>query len=228
VQIPLLHTVNEALQPFRRRLRARVFDLLGRPEDAAFWRARIIPGMFRHDEMRLLYRTARAAPGPGDVAEIGSWKGRTSVLMALALRDAGQDCTVYAIDHHEGGEELLGRVAAEGRSLVHFRRNIQLYGLGGRIQEMVMPAEQATAELLERGVKLRLAFIDGAHDEPSVREDIRNMLPLMQPGAYLAFHDFHPEGGTHPGVGKAFYSELGDRVDIVDTASSLLVTRLRA
>jgi predicted O-methyltransferase YrrM len=228
VQIPLLHTVNEALQPIRRRLRARLYDLLGRPEDAAFWRARIIPGMFRHDEMRLLYRTARAAPGPGEVAEIGSWKGRTAVLMALALRDAGQDCKVYAIDHHQGGEELLGRVAAEGRSLDHFLRNIKLYGLGGRIQEMVMPADQATSELRKRGVKLRLAFIDGAHDEESVREDIRNMLPLMQPGAVMAFHDFHFEGGTHPGVGKAFYSELADRVDVVDHTSSLLITRLRS
>ena len=228
MQIPLLHTVNEALQPFRRRLRASLFDLLGRPEDAAFWRARIIPGMFRHDEMRLLYRTARAAPGPGDVAEIGSWKGRTAVLMALALRDAGQDCKIYAIDHHEGGEELLGRVAAEGRSLDHFRRNIQLYGLGGRIQEMVMPADQATKQLRERGVKLRMAFIDGAHDEASVREDIRNMLPLMNPGAYMAFHDFHFENGTHPGVGKAFHAELAHLVDVVETASSLLITRLRA
>jgi predicted O-methyltransferase YrrM len=75
-----------------------------------------------------------------------------------------------------------------------------------------------------------MAFIDGAHDEESVRQDIRAMLPLLEPRALVLFHDYLPEaapGTGYPGVHRAFQTELADRVEIVDRAFSLLVTRLK-
>jgi predicted O-methyltransferase YrrM len=187
-----------------------------------------IPGMFKHDEMRLLYRTVKSAEGPGDIAEIGSWKGRTTVVMGLALKDAGvEDCRIHAVDHHQGGPELEDRVAKEGSSLDAFRRNVRDSGVANRIEEMVLESDEAARILTERGVRLRLLFIDGAHDEESVRQDIRNWVGLVRPGGIIAFHDCEPDG-EYPGVWKAFQSELASRVEIVDRASSLLVTKLRS
>jgi len=226
VKIPGLIALQSALKPVRRRLRAWWLTLIGRREDAVEWLVRIVPGMFNHEEIRLLYRTARDAHGPGDIAEIGSWKGRTSVTMGLALKDAGvRDCRIYAIDHHEGSEEHAERIAREGSTLAEFRKNVREAGVADLVEEMVMLSPAAGKILRERGVRLRMAFIDGAHDEESVRNDIRLMLPLMQPGGILAFHDYVPDGW--PGVVKAFHGELDGKVDIVDRASSLLIARLR-
>jgi len=226
VKVPVLSALGSALKPVRRRLRAWWLTLTGRREDAVEWLVRIIPGMFARDEIRLLYRTARDARGPGDIAEIGSWKGRTSVTMALALKDAGvRDCRVYAIDHHEGSAEHAERIAREGSTLAAFRKNVRAAGVDDLVEEMVMLSPAAGKILRERGVRLRMAFIDGAHDEESVRADIRLMLPLMQPGAILAFHDYAPDGW--PGVVKAYHGELDGKVDVVARASSLLVARLR-
>jgi predicted O-methyltransferase YrrM len=227
VRVPGLYHLNVLAKPLRRRLRAAWLTRIGRREDAVEQLSRTVPGMFRHDEIRLLYKTARDAKGPGDLAEIGSWRGRTAVVQALGLVDSGaSDARIYAIDHHQGSEEHQERVAREGSSLPHFRRNVQRVGVADRVVEMVMDSAHAAAELERRGVRLRMLFIDGAHDELSVRRDIKSFLPFVNPGGIIALHDCEPDG-EWPGVWKAYQSELAPRVEEVARASSLLVTRLR-
>ena len=227
--IPRGASLGRRFKPLRRQLRARWLRLRGREDEAAFWLARMVPGMFRHDEIRLLYRTVRACRGPGDICEIGSWKGRTTVIMGLALRDAGQDrCRIYAVDHHEGGVEVAERYPEEGSSLQVFRANLARAGIADRVEELVMFSREAAPLLRERGVELRMLFIDGAHDEESVREDIRRFVPLVGAGGIVALHDCEAVDAEHPGVWRAYQAELAGRVDEVARASSLLVTRLRA
>jgi predicted O-methyltransferase YrrM len=229
MRIEALRRLNRRLKPHRRRVLASALTLLGRRDDAVVALSRIVPGMFSEDETRLLYRTVREAPGPGDIAEIGSWMGRTSVIMGMALRDAATpDCVIWAIDHHVGSEEHASYIEKNGSTLDRFRRNIANAGLEDRIQELVMKSGEASQVLAERGVRLRMTFIDGAHDEDSVREDIGYMLPLMTPGGIVAFHDCSEGEDGFPGVWRAIQSELGSRVDIVDRADTLLVTRLRS
>lgn len=227
MRLAFLTPTAHRVKPWRRRLVAAWLKRLGRREDAAVLLSRSVPGMFRQDEIRLLYRTARDAPGPGDYAEIGSWKGRTSIVQALALRDGRiSGAKLYAIDTHDGGLDLIERVAHEGGStLPQFRANVRSVGLSELIDEMVMPSERAAEVLGERGVRLRMLFIDGAHDEASVRRDIRAFLPLMNPRGIIALHDFDHD--RWPGVTKAYHAELADKVDVVERASHLLITRWR-
>ena len=228
MRTPGLHQLNVLLKPARRRLRAAFYTAMGRREDAVLQLSRIVPGMFHHDEILLLYRTARDAPGPGDLAEVGSWRGRTAVVQGLGLRDGGiTDAKIYAIDHHGGSDGTEERVAREGSNLPRFQRNIRRMGMQDLVEEMVMDSAEAAKILTERGVRLRMIFIDGAHDEESVRRDIRSFLPLMNPGGLMSFHDCEPEG-EFPGVWKAYQAELADRVEEVDRATSLLVVRLLA
>ncbi len=91
-----------------------------------------------------------------------------------------------------------------------------------------MTSEDGAKVLAKRGVRLRMVFIDGAHDEQSVTRDIRAFLPLLYPGAIVALHDCMPGGGGWAGVWKAYQRALAGRVDELDRATSLLVTRLKA
>ena len=56
-------------------MRSRWLALLGRREEAAVMLARSVPGLTWRDEIALLYRTVRDLKLPGNIAEIGSWKG---------------------------------------------------------------------------------------------------------------------------------------------------------
>jgi predicted O-methyltransferase YrrM len=148
--------------------------------------------------------------------------------MGQALRDAGvKDARIWAIDHFIGSGEHKERLSEEGGSTLEaFRHNIRYGGVDQFVNEVVMKSADGAHYLREQSVLLRMLFIDGAHDEVSVREDIKNFLPLMQPDGIIALHDCVPEGGF-VGVWKAYESDLKPRVVELGRASSLLVTRLR-
>jgi predicted O-methyltransferase YrrM len=225
MRIEFLRKLNRRAKPLRHHVTARVYGLIGRRDEAAVWTSRLAKGMFNPHETRLLYRTARDLRGGGDIAEVGSWMGRTSIILGLALQDARAARRIYAIDPHVGSEEHQDFIRRHGSTFDDFRRNVEYAGVAELIEPLVMRSEEGAKLLLERGIRLRMAFIDGAHDENSVRQDIRSFLPLMLPGGIMAFHDCEEEGGF-PGVWRAFQTELGGRAEIVDRARSLLVSRL--
>jgi len=216
------------VRDFGRRVRSRLHGLVGHNEDAAVLWARTVPGWLSRAEIRLLYRTVANSPGPGDVAEIGSWKGRSTVALARAIRDGNLErCRLFAIDHHVGSDEEEHRevVAREGSTLGAFRRNVRMAGVTDLIEELTMPAAAAAVAVGERSSGLRFVFIDGAHDESSVRQDIRSFLPLVIRGGLIALHDCRPTNARFPGVWKAYCEELRHRAEEVGRADSLLVVR---
>lgn len=227
MRMPLLGPANRALKPWRRRVRARWLTWRERREDAALQLARSAEGMFKREEIRLLYRTAHALRGEGDVAEIGSWMGRSTIVLARALRDGGQGHRrLFAIDHHRGSDEHADLVDRHGSTFGMFRSNLRRARVEGQVEPIVKRSGEAARELAERGVRLRLLFVDGAHDEASVRGDLEGFLPLVQPGGWVALHDCEPDG-LWPDVWKAYQERLAPRVEEVGRAESLLVTRLR-
>lgn len=225
MRIPNPLRLSPWLRPGRRRLKARWLAARGRPEEAALQLARSVPGWFREAEVRLLYRTVQDLGIPGDIAEIGSWKGRTTVVMGRALRDAGRgDRLIHAIDPHTGSAEHRDAIAREGSTLAAFRHNLRKARIARLVEEHVTTSQAAAQTLAARGTSLALAFIDGAHDEDAVRADIRAFLPLVAAGGLVALHDCQ-EDGPHPGVWRAYRTELANRVEEVARAESLLILR---
>jgi predicted O-methyltransferase YrrM len=215
----MLSTLGRTLRTPRRRLQARWLAMRGRAEDAAVVYSRTVPGWFHREEVRLLYRTVRALPHPARIAEIGSWQGRSTIVMARALRDAELERgRIFAIDPHQGS------VRHPGDTLSAFRRNVARAGVAGCVEEMVCPSAQAARVLAERRVPLDMVFIDGDHSEEAVRADIRGFVPLLRPQGIVAFHDWLES--SWPGVCKAYRDELAPKVTEVARAHSLLVTRL--
>lgn len=187
-----------------------------------------VPGWSTKDELRALYRAAVSIEGPGDIAEVGSWKGRSTVVLGRALRDTeADDACVWAIDHHVGSDEEEHRdtLSREGTTLDAFRHNVDAAGVAGRIRPLVMTSLEGAAELARRDVALRMVFIDGAHDEESVRADLRAFFPLVRPGGLIAMHDCESENAVFPGVWRAYQAELEGRVDVAEHTDTLLVVR---
>lgn len=119
--------------------------------------------------------------------EVGSYKGRSTLAMAEATKG-----TIYAVDHFAGspGEDGNEESWKEGGDSVREQFLKNLAGHQNTVIQIWMKADRAAYYLKEyAGLKADFIFIDAAHDEKSVLEDIRNFVPLLKEGGVLAGHD---------------------------------------
>ncbi|MQB02315.1 MAG: hypothetical protein GEU78_19155, partial [Actinobacteria bacterium] len=98
---------------------------------------RPIMGWFTEEEAELLLDTAARALSEASgtvedraVVEIGSYFGRSTVLLASAVRDLRPSGRLTAIDPHDGVISLAGRANLQGSpTLEAFCRNLAAAGL---------------------------------------------------------------------------------------------------
>lgn len=150
-----------------------------------------VPGMITDRAGELLFSLSYSQLDKGDVVEIGSWQGRSTIYLALGAREAVNG-TVYAIDHFKGNpsKERRYRVKDEGlRDLKEkFLENINRAGLKDSVELLDMTSREASARL--KNVEIRLLFIDGNHEEEAVREDLSYFIANVVKGGYVVFDDY--------------------------------------
>jgi len=132
-----------------------------------------VDGYLYPHEAVFLYHLARDGPGKGTVVEIGSFRGRSTLCLAIGLRRRGEGI-VHAVDPHVYGTEAELR-----ENLIHFR--------------VLNQAEMVVASSVEVAagwtLPVRLLFIDGNHEEQSVQADLDAWLPHVEPGGFVLLHD---------------------------------------
>lgn len=87
------------------------------------------------------------------------------------------------------------------------------------IERWALTSAAAAARVAAEGIPIGLVYLDGDHEEPGVRADIRTWLPLLVPGGHLAGHDYGVP--AYPGVNAAVESELGHPARIFPDSSWL-------
>ena len=128
-----------------------------------------VEGWLYIEEAVELYETVRSHPAadPVLVVEIGSWKGRSTIALAQAVRDRGHPLgRVVAIDPHTGSREHHERFGAVD-TFDEFLRNIDRAGLTDLVEPMRTTSLDASGQLV--GSSVDVLFIDGSHEYEDVR-----------------------------------------------------------
>ena len=145
------------------------------------------------DEAALLYRLARDVEF-GPVAEIGRFKGGSTMVLASALPSGIE---LWSYDFH-----VALRPDMPGRELdAELRTALQRYGLLEKVHLLV--ADSRTAE--PPPGELELLFIDGDHSYEGAKADFDRWSAFVQPGGHLLLHDAVDTGGygnVYPGVAR--------------------------
>lgn len=166
-----------------------------------------IKGFLDEAEARALVHAARVLAPAGPVAEIGSYCGKSSILIGAECKARGT--LLFCIDHHRGSEEnqpgwdyhdpeLWDEKAGALDTLPHFRRNVRRAGLEETIVAVV---GRSAAIARVWATPLAMLFIDGGHTMEAALADWRGWTPHLMPGGVLAIHDVFPnpaEGGRPP------------------------------
>lgn len=199
--------------------RSRAYRAAGLHRWADILYVRLLEGWLRPRSIEALYDTARSLEGDGAIVEIGSFKGKSAVALARATKRSGRPRPVYAIDPHPD------RGALRGTSWPAFLETLREAEVDDAVEPLRMESLRGARVLAERGVRIALLFVDGAHDEESVVADLEAFLPLLAPQAWIAMDDARP-GGKFPGVFRAWQRVLAERSTPPVWASSLLLARL--
>jgi predicted O-methyltransferase YrrM len=141
-------------------------------------------------ETVLLYRCARQGAGSGTIVEIGSYKGRTTITLALGSKMAKRE-KIYAVDP-------LPDPAVREAFVANMKK--------AQVLNYVIPIFKTSAEARkEFKENIRLLFIDGCHDYERVKEDILLWQDCLVEGGIIALHDYLPESSVSfvVGVNKA-------------------------
>ncbi len=145
---------------------------------------RKVEGFLYDGEAYLLYEKAFGLRPGGVIAEIGSYCGKSTVCMALGLKDGGnKNARIYAIDPF-GGSSEHGSIDTFPR----FKDNIRNAG----VEEFITPVKASSEEAYRKWDLTRnidLLWIDGGHEYEYVAEDINLWLKLVIEGGVIALHD---------------------------------------
>ena len=147
---------------------------------------RPIPGFLMDNEVRFLGTLAACIPAKGAIVEIGSYKGKSTVMLAHIAAEY-ETGPVVAIDPHEG-LSYLGEVAEQYRAPTFddFLQNLRSAGVAAHVE-----AHRARSEDVARqwNRPIRFLWIDGDHSYHGCKQDFELFAPFLVDGAVVAFHD---------------------------------------
>jgi cephalosporin hydroxylase len=184
---------------------------------------RKVQGWLDDSEAELLMAAAvnglNSAPPGSAIVEVGSFCGRSTIVLGSVVKALGAKTKVYAVDPHEGVVGSVDQgIELFPPTLATLRHNIAANGLS----EAVEIIAKCSFEVV--WIKpICFLLIDGLHDYPNVARDFRHFEPWLLPGALIAFHDYDQQ---HPGV-QDLVGELlmTPKYRQVDSAGSMIVVR---
>lgn len=136
--------------------------------------------------------------------EVGAWKGKSSVYMAVEIANSNKKIKFDCIDTWEGDSDIASSLDEPLLKIPnglyqHFLTNIE------PVKEYITPIKNSSIEASKHYAddSLNFVFIDGAHDYDSVKSDIIHWLPKIKKGGILSGHDY-----GHPPVNQALNDVL--------------------
>ncbi len=178
-----------------------------------------VEGWMSPDQADQLYRAAAATHNGDQIVEIGSFRGRSTIVLASA---APEGVRIVAIDPHAGNDrgpnEIEGFVTEAATDHDVFNANLATAGVAGRVQHVRAFSDAAHHQVEGQ---IDVLYIDGAHRYAPARVDIRDWGKRVAPGGTLLIHDSF----SSLGVTLAIMRELlvGRRFRYVGRARSLAV-----
>ena len=146
-------------------------------------------GFLSLPEAELLYASACAVPAGSNIVEIGAYRGRSTVSLALGAKEVG--AIVYSVDHHPTYE--AGGTQYSMADNQAYYANIAHYNVGDVVKTINLPSDMVWKIWMN---DIALLFIDGDHSYEQVERDF---------GLWSVFADtvvLHDTAGFHPGVSQ--------------------------
>ena len=146
-----------------------------------------VEGWLTDEQAHQLWHSAAPLEPKQRIVEIGSFRGRSTIALALA---APEGVEILAIDPHSGVDrapqesKLNLEVGAEDAEV--FASNLKRYGVTDKVSHIQKQSSHALSDVPS---PVDVLFIDGAHGLRSARQDIIFYGDLVPDGGTMLIHD---------------------------------------
>lgn len=148
------------------------------------------------EEIRFLSNLAvEVQDKEGLIVDIGTFKGGSSIALAMGLKLNKIQEKVYTIDNYEHftfGDEYRedegGDWGQDGRIRTAFLENVKEFNLKDYIFSIFM---DSSSYLNQADASIKLMFYDGSNMADKVLEDLSLSASKIVSGGYICLHDFH-------------------------------------
>lgn len=146
-----------------------------------------VEGWLTDAQAMRLWEAADSVQAGGRIVEIGSFRGRSTIVLARAARSGVE---LVAIDPHCGSDRGPQQIAADRvrgeMDLAAFRANLRRAEVEDRIRHVRAFSSEALDAVTG---PVDLLYIDGAHRYRPAREDIERWGARVRPGGTMLIHD---------------------------------------
>ncbi len=147
--------------------------------------ARDVPGFLTEVEARMLAVMAACTPGDGAIVEIGSFKGKSTVVLATVAAHYGLG-QVVSIDPHTAPSETCPDLEGEATSFDEFLQSLKKAG----VEQQVEAHREYSQEVAKSWTRpIRMLWIDGDHTYKGAKSDFDLFAPFVMEGGAVALHD---------------------------------------
>ena len=176
-----------------------------------------VEGWLSKDQAARLYAVAAATTMGQQIVEIGSFRGRSTIVLAGAAPDG---VAVVAIDPHAGNDrgprQISGFVDEAADDHDAFNENLAAAGVAARVQHVREFSHWAHDEVTGT---IAVLYIDGAHRYAPAQSDIRNWGARVDAGGTMLIHDSFSSVGVTLAITRELI--LGRRFRYIGRTRSL-------
>lgn len=146
-----------------------------------------VRGWLRDAQAERLWEAAGTVPEGGQIVEIGSYQGLSTIVLARA---APRNVAVVSIDPHAGSDRGPGERAGSPedgrRDHLAFEENLRRCEVTARVRHICSPSSAAHADV---GGAVDLLYVDGSHRYRDALSDLREWGARVRAGGKMLVHD---------------------------------------
>jgi predicted O-methyltransferase YrrM len=148
-----------------------------------------IPGMSNSSDLKILSALCFYQTQEGDVVEIGSWQGRSTIFLKYAT-DSSKNGAFFAIDNFKGNVGFEEEYIVGTKDLSDLKSNFLLNMRNTGIKDISLLDMHSEEAVLSFKKQIRFLFIDGDHSPEGVMQDVKLFYPCLVESAIVVFDDF--------------------------------------
>jgi cephalosporin hydroxylase len=137
------------------------------------------------EQVKALYNYVLTSP-PGDVIEVGSATGGTTIVLIGAAENVGKH--VYSVDPYPQEYENVAACYTSG-IMKNYKESFSNNILNGRWKNIIQYNKNLPDCIDLIPEKLSVAFIDGCHEYSFVLNEFNLLYPRIVEGGYMCIHD---------------------------------------